>query len=164
MEPGENKVMLGQNHLPLSQEKRTAILTEPQFKRLAHLPLLTIFYLSLQRELSSTPVTALELAAYLDLEVKVTEDLLNYLEKKGVVRSFRKDIPAYCLSQDLREISAHDLIEMLAEYHHVLEKSGGEVSIGERIALDGKYRKIYSDLASEILQLFGEESANELPV
>lgn len=176
MEAGDNKTLnealeqttLSQSSLSKglksSQKKPTAILTEPQFKKLAHLPLLTVFYFSLQRELSSTPVTALELAAYLDLDLKVTEALLAYLEKKGVVRSFRENIPAYCLNQELKEITAHDLIEMLGEYHHVLESSGVEPSHSERVASDGKYRKIYSDLASEMLQLFGEESANDLPV
>jgi DNA-binding IscR family transcriptional regulator len=140
------------------------VVTEREVKKLAHLPLLTIFYLSLQRRVSATPVTALEMAAYLGMDVKVVEEILSFLERRGTVRAFRKDMPAYSLVKEFHEITAKDLIELLGEYQLLLKQSGAEVSGNEMGASEKKYRKIYSDLASEILQLFGEESINDLPV
>lgn len=148
----------------VDQIPEARVITEPDVKNLAHLPLLTIFYLSLQRQVSSTPVTALELAAYLGLEVKVVEGLLEYLEKKGLVRAFKEDIPAYSLGKELNEISAKDFMEILGEFHELLKQEGLKPKILQTNESNEKYRKIYSELASEILQLFGEESANQLPV
>jgi len=140
------------------------VLTEPDVKNLAHLPLLTVFYLSMQKQVSSTPVTALELAAYLGLEVRVAEGLFEYLEKRGWVRAFKEDIPAYSLGRELNEITAKDLMEILGEFHEVLKREGLKPKILKTTESNEKYRKIYSELASEIIQLFGEEAANEMPV
>jgi hypothetical protein len=73
-------------------------------------------------------------------------------------------MPAYSLVKEFHEITAKDLIELLGEYQLLLKQSGKEISGQEMEASEKKYRKIYSDLASEILQLFGEESINNLPV
>jgi DNA-binding IscR family transcriptional regulator len=140
------------------------VVTEPEVKKLAHFPLLTVFYLSLQKRVSATPVTALEMAAYLGLDVRVVEQILSFLDRRGIVRAFRKDIPAYSLAKEFHEITAKDLIELLGEYQWLLKQNGSEISDPEMEASEKKYRKIYSELASEILQLFGEESINHLPV
>jgi DNA-binding IscR family transcriptional regulator len=140
------------------------VVTEPEVKKLAHLPLLTIFYLSLQKRVSATPVTALEMAAYLGLDVKVVEQILSFLDGRGLVRAFRKDMPAYSLVKEFHEITAKDLIELLGEYQLLLKQSGQEITSTDADASEKKYRKIYSDLASEILQLFGQESINQLPL
>lgn len=140
------------------------VVTEPEVKKLAHLPLLTVFYLSLQKRVSATPVTALEMAAYLSMDVKVVEEILSFLNRKGIVRAFRKDIPAYSLVKEFHEITAKDLIELLGEYQLLLKQSGQEISGSDMEASEKKYRKIYSELASEILQLFGRESLNDLPL
>ncbi|MCB1213873.1 MAG: hypothetical protein KDK66_00205 [Deltaproteobacteria bacterium] len=139
------------------------LLTEPEIRKLAHLPMLTVFYLSLQKQLSATPVTALELSAYLGVEVEITEGILSFLESRGIVRAFKKDMPAYLLTQDLSEINANDLMGLLGEFHEQFKLRGldSEDSVQES---NTKYRKIYSELASEILKLFGQESANQLPV
>jgi DNA-binding IscR family transcriptional regulator len=139
------------------------VVTEPEVKKLAHLPLLTIFYLSLQKRVSATPVTALEVAAYLGLDVRVVEEIFTFLERRAIVGAFRKDIPAYSLAKELHEITAKDLIELLGEYQLLLKQKGQEIS-GSDLEAEKKYRKIYSELASEILQLFGTESINQLPV
>jgi DNA-binding IscR family transcriptional regulator len=140
------------------------VLTEPQFKQLAHLPLLTVFYLFFQRQFSATPVTALELAAYLGIDVKIAEGALSFLDQVGIVRAFKNDLPAYSLGKELDQISVKDLVSLLAEFHELLKKEGGEPKALELEASNEKYRKIYSELASEILQLFGQESANQLPL
>lgn len=139
------------------------LLTEPEIRHLAHLPMLTIFYLSLQKQLSSTPVTALELSAYLGVAVEVTESVLVFLEKRGILRRFKKGMPAYLLAQDLSEINVNDLMGLLAEFHEQL-KSRDLSPKAPKQESNARYREIYSELASEILQLFGEESANQLPV
>lgn len=152
--------------LPASLGGKTGdkhLLSEPEIRKLAHLPMLTIFYLSLQRQLSSTPVTALELSAYLGVDVEITEGILSFLEGRGIVRTFKKDMPAYLLAQDLSEINANDLMGLLAEFHDRLKLKGLNYEAPDRDS-NAKYREIYSQLASEILQLFGQESANQLPV
>lgn len=145
-------------------EKEEKIVTEAELKALAHLPMLTVFYLSLQRQVSSTPVTPLELSAYLGVEVKVAEGLLKFLHGRGIIHPFRQGMPAYTLSQDLNAISAKDMMEMLGEFRDLTKSQGGELSVDDQKESNQKYRKIYSELASEILQLFGEDSANQLPL
>lgn len=140
------------------------VLTEEEFKDLAHLPLWILFYLTLQKQVSSTPVTALELAAYLGIEVKVAEGLLSSLAEQGIVRAFRDDLPAYSLAHDLSEISAKQMMEMVAEIRNQFKEFKQDIPRHSSLKSNEKYRKIYSELASEILQLFGEESANQLPV
>lgn len=140
------------------------VLTEEEFKGLAHLPLWILFYLTLQKQVSSTPVTALELAAYLGIEVQVAEGLLSYMASMGLVRAFRDDLPAYSLAQDLGDISAKQMMEMVAELRNLFKQYDQVPPRTTARGSNEKYRKIYSELASEILQLFGEESANELPV
>ncbi len=140
------------------------ILTEEEFKNLAHMPLLILFYLTLQKQVSATPVTALELAAYLGIEVQVAEGLLSFLEAEGMVRAFRDDLPAYSLAQELSDISAKQMMEMVAELRNLFKQYDQSPPIFKARGGNEKYRKIYSELASEILQLFGEDSANDLPV
>jgi DNA-binding IscR family transcriptional regulator len=146
---------------PLTDEK---IITEPQLRKLAPLPVLMIFYLSIQRQVSSTPVTPLEMAAYLDVDVRVVEAIFEYLEKHKLVRAFRQDLPAYSLAKELDEISVKDLLEILGEFHTRFKQEGMQYKPAVGKDQDKRYRKIYSELASEILQLFGEESANQLPL
>lgn len=148
----------------LSQEAPAIILTEPQFKELAHLPLLTLFYFSLQRKFSIAPVTALELAAYLGIEVKTAESVLEYLEKKDIVRAFKNEIPAYSLAKNLEQINAGELVALLGKFHELMKERKDPTSEVTASESGEKYRKIYSDLASEILQLFGERAANQLPL
>jgi len=163
-------VIIQEENTPLDEEILAEqipdghVVTEGEVKRLAHLPLLTLFYLSLQKQVSSTPVTALELAAYLGLDVRVAEGLLEFLDKRGMVRAFREDIPAYSLNLELNEITVKDMMEMLGEFQQQIKLAGGDVKVSDVRESNEKYRKIYSDLASEILTLFGEESANQLPV
>jgi Predicted transcriptional regulator len=144
--------------------KSNAILTEAEMRELAHLPVLLLFYLLFQKQFSATPVTALELAAYLGLDVKVSEGLMDYLQQQGIVRAFKDDMPAYSLGRELDQITMKDLIALLGEIHRLMKKSGAKVKPVELSASNEKYRKLYSDLASEILQLFGEQSANQLPI
>jgi hypothetical protein len=53
---------------------------------------------------------------------------------------------------------------MLGEFRDLTKTQGGELSVHDQKESNQKYRKIYSELASEILQLFGEDSANQLPL
>lgn len=147
-----------------AQDSAAIILTEPQFKELAHLPLLTLFYFSLQRKFSIAPVTALELAAYLGVEVKAAENVLEYLEKKEIVRTFKHEIPAYSLSKSLDQINVSEMVALLAKFHEVLKGKTKNQSEPTESESGEKYRKLYSELASEILQLFGERAANQLPL
>ncbi len=140
------------------------VLAEPEMRKLAHLPLLTVFYLGLQRQISSTPVTALELAAYLGLEVRVVEGLLNFLQHRGWVCSFSQELPAYSLTRDFEQFTVKELLEMVGEIQRQLKKMGAKTQEGERQSDDERYRKLYSDLASEILQLFGRDAVNQMPV
>lgn len=132
--------------------------------QMAHLPLLTLFYLTLQRQVTFTPVTALELSAYLGIEVTVAEGILAFLETRGVVRVFKEGIPAYIIVKDLDAISTKDLIVLLGEFHRLLQEAGRDKAPEELQKSHDKYRKLYSDLASEMLTLFGQESANLLPL
>ncbi len=140
------------------------VLAEPEMRKLAHLPLLTVFYLGLQRQISSTPVTALELAAYLGLEVRVVEGLLAFLQKRGWVCSFSQELPAYSLTRDFDQLTVKDLLEMVAEIQRQLKNAGVRAQGLEARSDDERYRKLYSDLASEILQLFGRDAVNQMPV
>ncbi len=140
------------------------VLAEPEMRKLAHLPLLTVFYLGLQRQISSTPVTALELAAYLGLEVRVVEGLLAFLQKRGWVCSFSQELPAYSLTRDFDQLTVKDLLEMVAEIQRQLKNVGVRAQGLEARSDDERYRKLYSDLASEILQLFGRDAVNQMPV
>ncbi len=163
---GQFNMNLADNSIKASagKEQSQAVVTEPQLRKLAHLPLLTLFYLLFQRQFSSTPVTALELAAYLGLELKVVEGILYYLKKKEIVRPFKEDLAAYCLKKELDQISVKDMIEMVGEIQELLQRQGLEFSSSENPDSNEKYRKIYSDIASEMLQLFGTESMNKMPV
>jgi len=149
---------------PPAPEQNPWVLTEPELKRLAHLPLLSLFYLIFQRQFSATPVTALELAAYLSVEVKVAECILEYLLKKGIVRSFKNDMPAYSIGKTPEQIPVSELFGMLGDIQEILKVQKNPMTEGPVDDSDQKYRKLYSELASEILQLFGEESANKLPL
>lgn len=142
----------------------SVLLNEPRIKTVAHLPLLAIFYLSMQRQVSATPVTALELSAYLGVEVSIMEEMLKKLEQRGMVQAFKEGIPAYVLTRELEEVNAKELLAMVLELDDLYEKSGTpRTSVSTRESNE-KYRRIYSELASEILQLFGEDSANQLPL
>lgn len=145
-------------------DKSNMVLTEAELRQLAHVPVLLLFYLLFQKQFSSTPVTALELAAYLGLDVKVTEGMLDYLQKQGMLRAFKDDMPAYSLGRELDRITMKDLIALLGEVHRLMKSTGTTLQPRELEGSDEKYRKLYSDLASEILQLFGEQSANQLPI
>jgi len=149
--------------IPTEQQQNPLALTEPQLKRIAHWPLLTLFYLLFQKQFSTTPVTALELAAYLGVEVKISEGILEFLLKKGIVRSFKNDMPAYSIGKNLEQIPVSDLFAMLGEIQTFLKEQNPGEGL-ENADQDQKYRRLYSELASEILQLFGKESANKLPV
>jgi len=149
---------------PKSEDKPwspSSILTESKLREVAHLPLLTMIYLKLQRQASATPVTALELAAYLGVEVKVAEDILSFLEKRGIVHAFREDLPAYSLNKKMGQITGEDFLALLVDFFQLV-KNGQKFS--DSVPSDDKYRKLYSKLASEILLLFGQESVNQLPV
>ena len=154
---------LNQNPNPLNALTQT-LLTEPYVKRLAHLPFLTLFYLYFQRQVVATPVTALELAAYLEVEVKVAEGILAYLEGKGIVRQFKADLPAYTITRDLAEISVMELVALLHHCKQLGADAGAPPSDQEAQESSDKYRRLYSELASEILQLFGQQSVNQIPI
>ncbi len=139
-------------------------LTEPQLKRLAHIPLLTLFYLYFQKRVSSTPVTALELAAYLGVDVRLSEAVLLHLEQRGTVKLFKEGIPAYSLKKELEQVSLKDLLEIVGVIQQWVKKGGQEVAGPSAEESQEKYRKIYSELASEMLQLFGEEAVNKMPL
>ncbi len=169
---GRSKINMGDimdlKEIPFKSEGESlaakTVLTEPQFKQLAHLPLLTLFYLFFQRQFSTTPVTALELAAYLGIEVRVAEEVLQFLHHEGVVRIFKEGLAAYSLGKELDELTVKDLVVLLAKFHEVITKQGITLKPFEIKESNEKYRKIYAELASEILQLFGEASANQLPL
>jgi DNA-binding IscR family transcriptional regulator len=148
----------------VNPEKGKDWLTEPQLKKLAHLPLLTCFYLLFQKRFSATPVTPLELSAYLGLDVAVTEGLLASMEKKGWLTVFKEGLPAYSLAKDLDQITAADLIELVGRIQELVKQAGSQPDVSISAENAEKYRKIYSDLASEMLQLFGEQPVNKLPV
>lgn len=139
------------------------ILTEPEVKKMAHLPFLTFFYLFFQKKLSATPVTALELAAYLGIEIHTSEKILSFLEKGGFVKVFKEDMEAYLLAKDLDEINLQDLVHLLGEFHKLTKKQE-QRSTSLVDSSSEKYRKLYSELAGELLQIFSQETANRLPV
>jgi len=146
------------------EELAKKVLADAGLKRLAHLPFLTLFYLHFQRNLVTTPVTALELAAYLGVDVKVSEGILTYLKEAGIVREFKQDLPAYTLQKDLDELRVLEMLPLLSRFFELLQ-SLDPLSSGAQVAeADEKYRRIYSELASEILQLFGKQPVNELPI
>ena len=146
------------------EELAKKVLADAGLKRLAHLPFLTLFYLHFQRNLVTTPVTALELAAYLGVDVKVSEGILTYLNEAGIVREFKQDLPAYTLQKDLDELRVLEMLPLLSRFFELLQ-SLDPLSSGAQVAeADEKYRRIYSELASEILQLFGKQPVNELPI
>ncbi len=158
------KNFIPKSPLPESSDTGELTLTEPELKKLAHLPLLTFFYLLFQKRFSSTPVTALELAAYLGVDVQLGEVLMSHLEKKGIVRVFKEGIAAYSLMKDVDQVNVKDLIEMVGDVHLWVKKNGELKSAAMPEESSEKYRKIYSDLAREMLQLFGEEAVNKLPL
>ena len=135
---------------------------QAQCKRLAHLPLLTLVYLQGQRSMVATPVTALELAAYLGVEVGVAETVLEMLASQGIVRLFKEDMAAYCLNRELHEISVFELLPLLLKFQELIPASGSAATASAEA--DEKYRRLYSELASEMLQLFGQQSVNQLPI
>lgn len=145
-----------------TEELAKSFMTDPQVKGLAHLPFLTLSYLHFQRHLVATPVTALELAAYLGVELRVAENVLSYLEGQGIVRQFNAALPAYFLNRELSEINVAELLPMLAKFQDFTPATG--VAAQGTTQADEKYRRLYSELASEILQLFGQQSVNELPI
>lgn len=136
-------------------------IAEAHGRRLAHLPFLTLVYLQGQRSLVSTPVTALELAAYLGVEVAVAEGVLVLLADQGIVRLFKEDMPAYCLNREIHEITVFELLPLLMKFQELIPETG---AAGESLGADDKYRRLYSELASEILQLFGKQPVNQLPI
>ena len=150
--------------LPEQPDTGELTLTEPELKKLAHLPLLTFFYLLFQKRFSSTPVTALELSAYLGVDLQLGEVLMASLEKKGIIRVFKEGIPAYSLMKDVDQVNVKDLIEMVGDAHLWVKKNGELKNAINPDESQEKYRKIYSDLAREMLQLFGEEAVNKLPL
>lgn len=151
--------------LPNFQEEMAkAVLADAGLKRLAHLPFLTLFYLHFQRNLVTTPVTALELAAYLGVDVKVSEGILGYLKDEGIVREFKQDLPAYTLQKDLHELNVLELLPLLSRFSELFQQVTPESGAAQMAEADEKYRRIYSELASEILQLFGKQPVNELPI
>lgn len=135
---------------------------QAQGKRLAHLPLLTLVYLQGQRSIVATPVTALELAAYLGVEVSVAEGVLGLLASQGIVRLFKEDMAAYCLNRELHEISVFELLPLLLKFQELIPATGLAAAVSAEA--DEKYRRLYSELASEMLQLFGQQSVNQLPI
>ncbi|KAB2838862.1 Rrf2 family transcriptional regulator [bacterium] len=137
-------------------------IAQTQGKRLAHLPLLTLVYLQGQRSTVATPVTALELAAYLGVEVGVAEQVLEFLASHGVVRLFKEDMAAYCLNRELHEISVFELLPLLLKFQELIPATGAAAEASAEA--DEKYRRLYSELASEMLQLFGQQSVNQLPI
>ncbi len=147
-----------------THETANNFMADPATRRLAQMPLLTLFYLYFQRQLVATPVTALELAAYLGIEVRAAEGVLAYLEGQGILRQFKQDLPAYCLTKELSEISVMALLPLLAKFQELVPL-GASQEIAENVTeADEKYRKLYSELASEILQLFGQQPVNHLPI
>ena len=144
-------------------ERQQMLLREPQLKKLAHIPLLTLFYLTFQRRFSATPVTPLELSAYLGMDVVLAEGLLASSAKKGWVKVFKEGMPAYTLVKDLEQISVHDLVEWIGEIQEMM-KIAEVPATASSVESQEKYRKIYSELASEMLQLFGEEAVNKIPL
>ncbi|HKX13398.1 MAG TPA: hypothetical protein VJP40_09610 [bacterium] len=151
--------------LPNFQEElATKVLADAGLKRLAHLPFLTLFYLHFQRNLVTTPVTALEMAAYLGVDVKVSEGILTYLKEAGVVREFKQDLPAYTLQKELHELKVLELLPLLSRFAELCQEVDPTASAAQVAEADEKYRRIYSELASEILQLFGKQPVNELPI
>jgi len=147
-----------------SFDKDTAqnFMQDAAFRRLAQLPLLTLFYLYFQRQIVATPVTPLELAAYLGIDVRATEGVLTFLESQGILRRFKQDLPAYCLSKDLSEISVLELLPILTKFQELVPVNIGPV--GATPEADEKYRRVYSELASELLQLAQEIPVNQLPI
>lgn len=145
-----------------SPERQQMLTREPQLKKLAHIPLLTLFYLTFQKRFSATPVTPLELSAYLGLDVVVGEGVLASMEKKAWVKVFKEGMPAYTLVKDLEQITVHDLVEWIAEIEEMVKTSESAAASSQES--QEKYRKIYSELASEMLQLFGEEAVNKIPL
>ncbi|HKY62845.1 MAG TPA: hypothetical protein VJR29_05435 [bacterium] len=151
--------------LPNFQEELAKkVLADVGLKRLAHLPFLTLFYLHFQHNLVTTPVTALELAAYLGVDVKVSEGILEYLKETGVVREFKRDLPAYTLQKELHELKVIELLPLLSRFAELCQAIDPAATAAQVAEADEKYRRIYSELASEILQLFGKQPVNELPI
>jgi DNA-binding IscR family transcriptional regulator len=146
------------------EELAKKVLADPGLKSLTHLPFLTLFYLHFQRNLVMTPVTALELAAYLGVDVKVSEGVLVYLKDQGIVREFKRDLPAYTLQKDLHELTVLELLPLLSRFSELLQGPDAVSTHIQVAETDERYRKIYSELASEILQLFGKQPVNELPI
>ncbi len=147
-----------------NNETAQNFMQDPAFRRLAQLPLLTLFYLYFQRQIVSTPVTPLELAAYLGTDVRAIEGVLSFPEGVGILRRFKQDLPAYCLHKDLSEISVLELLPVLAKFQELIPAEGASVAPAGTAEADDRYRRVYSELASELLQLAQQAPVNQLPI
>jgi hypothetical protein len=53
---------------------------------------------------------------------------------------------------------------LVGRIQELVKQAGSQPDVSISAENAEKYRKIYSDLASEMLQLFGEQPVNKLPV
>lgn len=131
----------------------------------AHLPFLTILYLHLHKSTVGTPLTALEMSLYLNTDIHVVEKVFELLEEKHIVRPLKQGLPAYVLNRSLKDINFEDLLELMHCYQkHGEFFSNKSLNHAQQELQSNKYRQIYSDLASELLHLFGVQTANDLPI
>lgn len=138
------------------------LIAQPQARRLIHLPLLTLAYLQGQRTMAATPVAAPELAAFLGIEIPVAEGILVFLESQGILRHFKENLAAYCLNRELHQISVFELLPLLLKFQELIPEVGAAAELSAEA--DEKYRRLYSELASEMLQLVGQQPVNQLPI